>query len=336
MSGQRKLTLFRELYNAYFYNESFQNSRDIDISFLNQHKLLPLLNHVIHQQNLYKEIGYKDCELIASYCSHLEKKQTTADSELDALAQMMKQEKIHYALRKGKSLAALYHHPSHRTSNDVDLLVDVSSADNLKSLLAAAGFTCGFYHHQTRAVHAHKPETLLKYRMSPDHLPHYVKIVDGLPIVIDIAFTLSWATKQDTLSTEEILRRTTEISGIPCLDPYYNYLHTLLHLYRECVFLTSLQKRPPYLTSVIDVMLLSRLNINVDNVDNETRTLCEMLTQLCSELCECELHLDSIASQHTFLVHKGKLCKTTGSFVNLMFTSHKNYKEAFKLLTLER
>ncbi|MCX8962358.1 nucleotidyltransferase family protein [Erwinia psidii] len=336
MSGQSKLTLFRELYNAYFYNESFENSRDIDISFLNQHKLLPLLNYVIHQQNLFKEVGYKDCELIASYCSHLEKKQIFADSELAALTKMMKQEKIHYALRKGKSLAALYHHPSHRTSNDVDLLIDVSSANNMKSLLAEAGFTCGFYHHQTRTVHAHKPETLLKYRMSPDHLPHYVKVVDGIPIVIDIAFTLSWATKQDPLCTEEILRKTAEISGISCLDPYYNYLHTLLHLYRECVFLTSLQKRPPYLTSVIDVMLLNRLNINCDKLDKETHTLCQMLTQLCSALCERELHLDSIASQHAFIEHKGKLCKATGSFVNLMFTSHKNYKEVFNSLTLER
>jgi len=332
MSGQSKLTLFRELYNAYFNNESFENSRDIDISFLNQHKLLPLLNHVIHQQNLYKEVGYKDCELIASYCSYLEKKQSLADIELDALAKMMKQEKILYSLRKGKSLAALYHHPSHRTSNDVDLLVDVSSADDLKSLLAASGFTCGFYHHQTRAVHAHKPETLLKYRMSPDHLPHYVKVIDGIPIVFDIAFTLSWATKKDPLSTEEILSKTVEVNGISCLDPYYNYLHTLFHLYRECVFLTSLKKRPPYLTSVIDVMLLNRLNISVDN---EAHTLCEMLTQLCSALCESELHLDSIASQHAFIEHKGKLCKTTCSFVNLMFTSHKNYQEAFNLLTLE-
>jgi hypothetical protein len=87
---------------------------------------------------------------------------------------------------------------------------------------------------------------------------------------------------------------------------------------------------------VIDVMMLNRLNINFDNVDNETHTLCEMLTQLCSALCESELHLDSIAGQHAFIEHKGKLCKTTGSFVNLMFTSHKNYKEAFNLLTLER
>ncbi|WP_034950321.1 nucleotidyltransferase family protein [Erwinia oleae] len=336
MSGQSELTLFRELYDAYFYNETFKNTRGIDISFLNQHKLLPLLNYVIHQQNLYKEVGYKDCELIASYCSHLEKKQSFADKELDTLAKMMKQEKIHYALRKGKSLAALYHHPSHRTSNDVDLLVDVTSADDLKSLLAAAGFTCGFYHHQTRAVHAHKPETLLKYRMSPDHLPHYVKIVDGIPIVIDIAFTLSWTTKQDKISTEEILRKATEVNGISFLEPFYNYLHTLLHLYRECVFLTSLQKRPPYLTSVIDVMLLNRLNSDVDNVDNETHALCELITQLCSALCEGEMDLDSIARQHSFIEHKGKLIKTNGSFVNLMFTSHKNYKEEFNSITLDR
>ncbi|MGJ0639123.1 nucleotidyltransferase family protein [Xenorhabdus bovienii] len=326
MDNVKNLNFFRKLYAAYFHNQPLSLEDDLNLSFLNKHKLFPILEYVVRQQNLHKEIGLKDYDLISSYCIMLKHKQRLNDIALVELTNQLRKENIPYALRKGTTLAQLYHDPSHRISNDIDILVNKKYSKSVQLLLTEIGYTCGFYHHESGTIQPHKNSTLLKYRMSPDHLPHYTKLVDGIPLVIDVAFTLSWASLKDFLSTDEILANNSMVAGISQLSPQHNYLHTLLHLYRECFFLSSLKKRAPYLTSFIDVVLLNRTKKKYFSTEGEIDTICDHMVKLADALCQSYLTIENIINQNAYLSHKNRLIPVNVSFIELMFCSQKNYQ----------
>lgn len=257
----KNMRVARYIINDYIGNETQEGFDDVisaDLHFLGKHKLIPIWFDIISRQDAIGKLTRQMYYMLSSYVAHIRHEQKTKLREMSTLHDCFGESGLHYAVRKGHALTSFYKDPTHRNYNDLDLLVIGNDINQYLKILHSQGFVEGIYDHARQKIINHSRFDLIKYRLSPDHHPHMVKLVDGVPVVVDLAFTSCWHSHSQadefTLNNAD----TEMVEGIRCLGGPYLYLDTMFHLYRETRFLNSLQGRSPFLLSYLDLILLRK------------------------------------------------------------------------------
>ncbi|WP_445374644.1 nucleotidyltransferase family protein [Photorhabdus tasmaniensis] len=257
----RNLETTTNLLNFYVDNEANVNYSAIvyaDLLFLGKHKLLPIWFSSIKKIGDIHKIGRHVFFMLSSYIDYIEHENNIRTEELARLCKLFNQNGMRYAIRKGYALSCYYEDEFHRPSSDIDLLVNPKDEKLFLSMLSELGYVNGLYDHYKRNAIKHSRYDLIKYKISPDHSPHQLKVISGVPIIIDFAFTSCWGShpqeKEYQLDTATVFTR----GDITYLSGRSLEIDAGFHLYRESRFISSLKNRPPYLLSYLDLILIDQ------------------------------------------------------------------------------
>jgi hypothetical protein len=203
-----------------------------------RHKMVPMLAHHIISNDLRFDVP-------TSIYLHLESALEWNRFQIEVyrreavgVAQALAGRGIHFLVTKRFAFeCTLYGGLGTRFMNDVDFMIAPLDRELVLSVMTELGFRTFFEY----AKDARREE--ISSRLNPDHLPKLARTVDepGIKsIQIDVANSLTWAKSPFDVSVEEALadRREQPVPGLPgvtlpCFRPNYQFLFTVLHLFRE-------------------------------------------------------------------------------------------------------
>lgn len=253
----QNLEVIRALYRLYIEDETSLYAdlkwlKSASLEIINRNKLLALYRYVMDKYELLPALGKKNFRMLELMCSYEKNLRSKREFHNRVLFKKMKEEKINFAVRKGETLSFCYKESHHRISGDTDILIDRNDQKKIINILDSLGYKMGEFDHFRGEIKEYRREELIKYNMSPDHLPHYLLVDDGYPVSIDVAFSITWSRDNESYSTKELIDPLTNelIAEAKILD-------TTLHLYRETFFKSSLLNRAPYLSGMFDSVILS-------------------------------------------------------------------------------
>ena len=203
-----------------------------------RHKMFPMLAHQIMSASLRFDVP-------TNIYMHLESALEWNRWQIEVfrrktvrVAQALADRGIPFVVTKGMAFeSTLYDSLGTRYMNDIDFMITPRDRDKVMTVMQELGFRPFF----DWAKDARREE--ISSRLNPDHLPKLAREIDqpGIRLIdIDIANSLTWTKSPFDVPVEEALENPVEqpipgMSGvnIPCFRPIYQFLFTVLHLFRE-------------------------------------------------------------------------------------------------------
>ena len=160
---------------------------------------------------------------------------------------------IQFVGTKGISFeSTIYQGNGSRAMSDIDFMIAPQYRKLASKILSELGYGMGAFDSKTKKISPHSRETLIGYRLNSDHLPAHVLLIDDViaPFVeVDIANSLTWTVCPFQVPVEIALENIIcqSIPGfediqLPCFSPQFQFIFTILHLYREAWRILSLKK----------------------------------------------------------------------------------------------
>jgi len=145
---------------------------------------------------------------------------------------------IPFVVTKGMAFeSTLYGSLGTRHMNDIDFMIAPRDREAVMSVMQELGFRPFF----EWAKDPRREE--ISSRLNPDHLPKLARAIDQpgtRTIQVDVANSLTWTRSPFDVPVGEALQDPVEQSvpgmpgvGVPCFRPIYQFLFTVLHLFRE-------------------------------------------------------------------------------------------------------
>ena len=203
-----------------------------------RHKMVPMLAHHIISNDLRFDVP-------TSIYLHLESALEWNRFQIEVyrreavrVAQALAGRGIPFVVTKGMTFeSTLYGSLGTRFMNDIDFMIAPRDREAVLSVMQQIGFRPFFEY----AKDARREE--ISSRLNQDHLPKLARTVDepGIrTIQIDVANSLTWTKSPFDVPVEEALEDRVEqtVPGmpgmtLPCFRPIYQFLFTVLHLFRE-------------------------------------------------------------------------------------------------------
>jgi len=203
-----------------------------------RHKMVPMLAHHIISNDLRFDVPTSIYLHLESALEWNRFQIQVYRREAVCVAQALAGRGIHFVVTKGIAFeSTLYGGLGTRFMNDVDFMIAPRDRELVLSVMTELGFRTFFEY----AKDARREE--ISSRLNPDHLPKLARTIDepGIKTIqIDVANSLTWAKSPFDVSVEEALadRRDQPVPGmsgvtLPCFRPNYQFLFTVLHLFRE-------------------------------------------------------------------------------------------------------
>jgi Uncharacterised nucleotidyltransferase len=151
---------------------------------------------------------------------------------------------VTFAGTKGIALeSTVYRGDGSRYMNDLDLMVLPEQRDTAMATLRGSGFEAGELDRVRGRIVPYDRRTLVTYQLNPDHLPVMARLT-GDPVFpavrVDVALSLTWAHAPFAVPVAEALRDREPLTlpghpdaPVPTFTPGYQFLFTVLHLFRE-------------------------------------------------------------------------------------------------------
>jgi hypothetical protein len=208
-----------------------------------RHKVLPLLA-------TYLTCGEFDDLMPSKVLRHL---RTALDvntyriavfrGEAIRIAQALQKQSIQFVATKGIIFESLlYGGNNGRYLRDLDLMTPPEDRDRVTAVMSQLGYQPGTFDWHTKQIIPHSRKETVIYNLNPDHLPEFVRLT-GDPIIpaitVDIANNLTWTRSPFNIPIEHAFIQTTNhpIAGyryqLPTFIPVYQFIFTILHLFRE-------------------------------------------------------------------------------------------------------
>jgi len=203
-----------------------------------RHKMLPMLAHHIISAGLRFDVPtsiYQHLELALEWnrCQIEVFRRETVRVALGLAGRG-----IPFVVTKGMAFeSTLYGSLGTRHMNDIDFMIAPRDREAVMSVMQELGFRPFF----EWAKDARREE--ISSRLNPDHLPKLARNIDqpGTRIInLDVANSLTWTKSPFDVPVEEALQDPVEqpVPGmpgvsLPCFRPMYQFLFTVLHLFRE-------------------------------------------------------------------------------------------------------
>jgi hypothetical protein len=203
-----------------------------------RHKMLPILGHHIVSSGLRFDVP-------TSIYMHLESALEWNRYQIEVfrretvrVANGLAKQGLRFVVTKGMTFeSTLYGGLGTRHMNDIDFMIAPKDREAVLKAMQELGFQTFF----DWAKDARREE--ISSRLNRDHLPKLAREVHeaGIRIInVDIANSLTWTKSPFDVPVEEALKDPTEQTvpdmagvSIPCFRAEYQFLFTVLHLFRE-------------------------------------------------------------------------------------------------------
>jgi hypothetical protein len=203
-----------------------------------RHKMLPMLAHHIISENLRFEVPTSIYQHLESVLEWNRWQIEVFRREAMRVAQGLASRGIHFVVTKGIAFeSTLYSNLGTRYMNDIDFMIAPRDREVVLATMQELGFRPFF----EWAKDARREE--ISSRLNRDHLPKLARDVHqpGVRLInVDIANSLTWTKSPFDVPVEEALEDRVEqpVPGmpgvtLPCFRPIYQFLFTVLHLFRE-------------------------------------------------------------------------------------------------------
>src|SRR5689334_6914472 len=203
-----------------------------------RHKMVPMLAHHIIANELRFDVPTPIFLHLESTLEWNRFQIGVYRGEAVRVAQALAGRDIPFVVTKGIAFeSTLYGNLGTRFMNDIDFMITPRDRETVLSAMKELGFRTFFEY----AKDARREE--ISSRLNQDHLPKLAREIDqpGTRMInIDIANSLTWAKSPFDVPVEEALEDRTEqpVPGmpgvtLPCFRPIYQFLFTVLHLFRE-------------------------------------------------------------------------------------------------------
>jgi hypothetical protein len=151
---------------------------------------------------------------------------------------------VRVACTKGIALeSTVYDASGERYMVDIDFMLRPEDGERATSVMKELGYDLGYPDHRTGRIHTFTRRELIAYRLNPDHLPPFVRVLDDAIVPhlsADFACSLTWTRCEHQVSMDEVLADVVHqplpgLTGrtLPVLTPAYQFIFTILHLFRE-------------------------------------------------------------------------------------------------------
>jgi hypothetical protein len=203
-----------------------------------RHKMLPMLAHHIISTGLRFDVPLTIYLHLESVLEWNRSRIEVFRRETVRVAQALAGRGIPFVVTKGMAFeSTLYGSLGTRHMNDIDFMIAPRDREAVMSAMQELGFRPFFGY----AKDARREE--ISSRLNRDHLPKLARDIDqpGLRMIdVDVANSLTWMNSPFDVPVEEALKDPIEqsvpdLSGVslPCFRPIYQFLFTVLHLFRE-------------------------------------------------------------------------------------------------------
>jgi hypothetical protein len=203
-----------------------------------RHKMLPMLAHQVISTGLRFDVPTTIYQHLESALEWNRWQIEVCRRETVRVAQGLAGRGIPFVVTKGMAFeSTLYDGLGTRLMNDIDFMIAPRDREAVMTLMQELGFRPFF----DWAKDPRREE--ISSRLNPDHLPKLAREIDqpGSRIInVDIANSLTWTRSPFDVPVEEALENFVEqpvpgMSGmsVPCFRPTYQFLFTVLHLFRE-------------------------------------------------------------------------------------------------------
>ena len=203
-----------------------------------RHKMLPMLAHHIISAGLRFDVPMSIYMHLESVLEWNRCQIEVFRRETVRVAQGLAERGIQFVVTKGMTFeSTLYESLGTRHMNDIDFMVTPKDREAVMSVMRELGFRPFF----EWAKDARREE--ISSRLNRDHLPKLAREIDqpGTRIInVDVANSLTWTKSPFDVPVEEALEEPVEqpVPGmpgvsVPCFRPIYQFLFTVLHLFRE-------------------------------------------------------------------------------------------------------
>jgi len=203
-----------------------------------RHKMLPMLAHQIISERLRFDVPMSIYQHLESALEWNRCQIEVFRRETVRVAQGLAGRGIHFVVTKGMAFeSTLYGSLGTRHMKDIDFMIAPRHREAVMSVMQELGYRTFF----DWAKDPRREE--ISSRLNPDHLPKLARDIDEpgtRTIMVDIANSLTWTRSPFDVPVEEALTNSVEQSvpglpgvGVPCFGPAYQFLFTVLHLFRE-------------------------------------------------------------------------------------------------------
>jgi hypothetical protein len=203
-----------------------------------RHKMLPILAYHIVSASLRFDVPRSIYQHLESALEWNGWQIEVFRREAVRVAQGLAGRGIHFVVTKGMAFeSTLYGSLGTRHMKDIDFMIAPRDREAVLSVMRELGFRPFF----DWAKDPRREE--ISSRLNPDHLPKLARAIDEpgtRTIQVDVANSLTWTRSPFDVPVEEALKAPVEqpVPGIPgvvvpCFRPIYQFLFTVLHLFRE-------------------------------------------------------------------------------------------------------
>jgi hypothetical protein len=203
-----------------------------------RHKMLPMLAHHVISAGLRFDVPMSIYLHLESALEWNRWQIEVFRRETIRVAQGLAGRGIHFVVTKGMTFESmLYGSLGTRHMNDIDFMIAPRDRESVLSVMQELGFRPFF----EWAKDPRREE--ISSRFNPDHLPKLAREIDqpGTRIInVDVANSLTWTKSPFDVPVEEALEDSVEQpvpgmpgASVPCFRPKYQFLFTVLHLFRE-------------------------------------------------------------------------------------------------------
>ncbi|MGW1845545.1 nucleotidyltransferase family protein [Streptomyces sp. NPDC001966] len=228
-----------------------------------RHGLLAALAHYLHRHGLRRTLPARLRNPVLSYLLMSEHRAHLLTHEALRVSTALEGAGIQAAWTKGVVLqSTLYDDSGVRTYNDIDLMIAPADRERTQAALVDLGYEAAVAFDPTaRELRKISRAAERMYRMSPDHLPHFHRLVDDLcvpHISVDVANSLTWHGSAWHVPLGPVMaqRETVNVLGgtpLPTLSPTHCFLFLCLHLFREAWVQRTVQTKDVSLAQFADI-----------------------------------------------------------------------------------
>jgi hypothetical protein len=139
--------------------------------------------------------------------------------------------------------STIYRGAGVRMLKDMDFMISPAARETVAVALQQLAYQPGNYDRATGTIVPLPRRMEMTYALNPDHLPRHARLADD-PCVsflyVDFANSLTWSKSPYEVPVDEALRHRVALplpdlapETIPCFTPDFQFLFTVLHLFRE-------------------------------------------------------------------------------------------------------
>lgn len=211
------------------------------------HKMLPLLAFHTLAIEQKQAVPRRIQEHFHSVLDLNRHKRTLWYREADKVIKFLGKQGVQVLGRKDVAFeSTLYGGNGSRRLGDIDLLIAPQDRDDVLEALPQLGYQTGLFDWKTQQLVPISRKNMMIFRMNPDHLPVHSRLT-GDPVMqwleIDFANSLTWFGSDYDVPLDIAMAdiHNQPIAGfpdieIPCLSPLFQFISTVLHLFKEAWF----------------------------------------------------------------------------------------------------